>query len=51
MGFVINDVDLNSAYGYGYGYNYGYNYGYVDDSNSKPWYKKSILGNLFSKQT
>lgn len=50
MGFVINDVDLNSAYGYGYGYNYGYNYGYANDSNSKPWYKKSIFGKLFSKQ-
>lgn len=28
MGYVINDVNFNSKYGYGYGYNYGYNYGY-----------------------
>jgi len=51
MGYVINEVDFNSTYGYGYGYNYGYNYGYGANSESKPWYKKSILGKLFSKQS
>lgn len=47
MGYVINDVNFNSTYGYGY--NYGYGYGYGRDSESKPWYRKSIIGKLFSK--
>ncbi|MFT5254325.1 MAG: capsular exopolysaccharide synthesis family protein, partial [Flavobacteriales bacterium] len=46
MGYVINDVNFNGRYGY----NYGYGYGYGEETNSKSWYSKSILGKLFTKQ-
>ncbi|TDD95077.1 GumC family protein [Flavobacterium cellulosilyticum] len=42
MGFVINDIDFNSAYGYGYGYNYGYRYGYGKEIEKMVWYKRWI---------
>jgi capsular exopolysaccharide synthesis family protein len=37
VGFVINQVNMKSAYGYGY--NYGYQY--EEKIKKKPWYKKS----------
>jgi capsular exopolysaccharide synthesis family protein len=51
MGMVINGVDFSRSHGYGYGYNYGYGYGYGVDEIKKPWYKKSILGKLFSNES
>ena len=37
VGFVINEVNMKSAYGYGY--NYGYQYEEI--VKKKPWYKRS----------
>lgn len=51
MGMVINGVDFSRSHSYGYGYNYGYGYGYGVDEIKKPWYKKSILGKLFSNES
>jgi capsular exopolysaccharide synthesis family protein len=37
VGFIINQVNMKSAYGYGY--NYGYQY--EEKIKKKPWYKRS----------
>lgn len=40
MGYVINDINFNSSYGYKYAYNYGYAYGYGKENVKKSWFDK-----------
>jgi capsular exopolysaccharide synthesis family protein len=40
MGYVINDINFSSSYGYKYAYNYGYAYGYGRENAKKSWFEK-----------